>query len=292
MPDSYSASVLYPKRHDRLICIDSDGTVFDTMPPKHRCFCDCLIRCFGFRGRDAERAAEVWTRINLYSIHRGENRFRSLLLVLDALRKCGVAVPDTTRLRAWTAQEKHLGNPALRNLLERESDREMSLIYRWSRESDESIAANVHGVEPFPLVRETLVRASAGADIMVVSHTPCATLDREWNEHGLAPYVMCLCGQERGSKREQIRRVSEGKYKPGRILMIGDSPGDLAAADANRALFFPVVPGHEAESWKELADRGLANFFAGGFAGEYQKKVLDGFQNAFLCDPLKNRETI
>ena len=127
---------------------------------------------------------------------------------------------------------------------------------------------------------------------MVVSHTPCATLDREWNEHGLAPYVMCLCGQERGSKREQIRRVSEGKYKPGRILMIGDSPGDLAAADANRALFFPVVPGHEAESWKELADSGLANFFAGGFAGEYQKKVLDGFQNAFLCDPLKNRETI
>lgn len=285
MPDIDSPPVFFQKHHDRLICLDSDGTVFDTMPAKHRCFCDCLIRCFGFRGRDAELAAEVWTRINLYSVHRGENRFRSLLLVLDALRERGVAVPDTSRLRAWTAQEKHLGNPALRNYLERESGGEMNLIYQWSRESDESIAENVHGLEPFPLVRETLVLASAGADIMVVSHTPCATLDREWNEYGLAPYVMYLGGQERGSKREQIRRASEGKYPPGRILMIGDSPGDLAAADANRALFFPIVPGHEPESWKEFADIGLASFFAGNFAGGYQKKVLDGFLNAFRCAP-------
>ena len=274
-----------PKRHDRLICIDSDGTVFDTMTAKHRCFRDCLIRCFGFRGHDAECAAEVWDVVNLYSVHRGENRFRSLLVVFDALRERGVAVPDTSRLRAWTAREPRLGNPALRAFLECEPDEEMSLIYHWSRESDEAIAASVYGIAPFPHVRETLARASAEADVMVVSHTPCATLDREWTEHGLSRSVMFLAGQECGSKTEQIRRVSEEKYPPERILMIGDSPGDLAAAHANRAFFFPVVPGREPESWRELAEEGLSRFFAGSFAGAYQERLLHGFQKVFVPFP-------
>ena len=270
----------YPKRHDWLICVDSDGTVFDTMTTKHRCFRDCLIRCFGFRGHDAERAAEVWDLVNLHSVHRGENRFRSLLLVFDALLECGVAVPDTSRLRAWTAHEPCLGNPSLRELLEREPDGGLAQVYRWSRESDAAIAENVYGVVPFPYVRETLSRAFADADIMVVSHTPCATLEREWTEHDLSRFVTCLGGQECGSKTEQIRRVSAEKYLPERILMIGDSSGDLAAAEANHALFFPVVPGQETESWQELADEGLARFFDGRFVGTYQKKLLNGFRNA------------
>lgn len=270
-----------PKRHDHLICVDSDGTVFDTMPAKQRCFCDCLIRCFGFRGRDAECAASVWNDVNLRSVHRGENRFRSLLLVLDILRERGTAVPDTTQLREWTQRESRLGNPALQAFLEHRFSEEMGLILRWSRESDEAIAANVCGIAPFPHVREVLEHASACADIMVVSHTPCATLEREWREHVLSPFVMCLGGQECGSKTEQIRRTAEGRYAPGHVLMIGDSSGDLRAAAANRTLFFPVVPGREPESWRELADEGLARFFAGSFAGVYQKKLTDAFQETW-----------
>lgn len=287
MSDSNREPTTLPKRHDRLICIDSDGTVFDTMTAKHRCFRACLIRCFGFRGRDAECAAEVWDNVNLYSVHRGENRFRSLLVVFDAMRERGASVPDTSRLRAWTARETRLGNPALRDYLEHEYSEEMAAVYRWSRESDEAIAASVYGVAPFRYVRETLARASAGADIMVVSHTPCATLEREWTEHGLARFAMCLGGQERGSKTEQIRRASEGKYPPERILMIGDSPGDLAAAERNHALFFPVVPGRETESWRELAEEGLTRFFTGRFAGGYQEKMLDGFRDALPGETLR-----
>ena len=140
---------LVPNRHDRLICVDSDGTVFDTMSAKHRCFCECLIRCFGFVGDEAGRVTEVWNQINLHSVHRGENRFRALLLVFDRLRECGIPVPDTSRLRYWTAREPRLGNPTLRALLEREFSEEMSLIYRWSLESDEAIASKVHDIEPF-----------------------------------------------------------------------------------------------------------------------------------------------
>ena len=287
MCDSACEHGLLPKRHDRLICIDSDGTVFDTMTAKHRCFLGCLIRCFGFDGDDAGRVSEIWNLVNLHSVHRGENRFRSLLLVFDILRERGVAVPDTSRLRDWTAREPCLGNPALQALLEHEFSEEMSLIYRWSRESDEAITANVYGVPPFPYVRETLARASEAADILVVSHTPCATLEREWTEHGIARYAMCLGGQECGSKTAQIRNASNGKYPPERILVIGDSFGDMNAAAANRALFFPIIPGCETDSWRELANEGLARFSDGRFSERYQKGLLNAFHDALRDDILR-----
>ena len=114
-----------PKRHEFLICTDSDGTVFDTMPPKHKCFRDCLIRYFERYGLADEKAtAEVWRYVNLDSIHRGENRFRALLLALDLLRERGANIPETPRLRAWVATEPCLGNPALRKLLERDYSEE------------------------------------------------------------------------------------------------------------------------------------------------------------------------
>ena len=36
--------------------------------------------------------------------------------------------------------------------------------------------------------------------------------------------------------------------------MIGDAPGDMKAARANGALFFPINPGHEDESWERFYD--------------------------------------
>ena len=275
-----------PKRHDFLICIDSDGTVFDTMPPKFRCFRDCLIRNFERYGlTDGKATAEVWKYVNLDSIHRGENRFRALLLTLDLLRERGADIPETPRLRAWVATEPCLGNPALRKLLEQDHSEEMDLVYRWSVDSDEAIAATVRGIPPFPHVRAFLAHASESADIMVVSHTPCATLDREWHEHGLDRFAMYLAGQECGSKREHIRLVSEGKYPPDHILMIGDSSGDLNAASANGTLFFPIIPGGETESWRELSEEGMNRFFAGKFAGGYQEKVLNEFRTVLLTAP-------
>ena len=286
MNDSRNKLKNLPKRHDFLICIDSDGTVFDTMPPKFQCFLDCMIRNFARYGlTDGNATAEVWKYVNLESIHRGENRFRAILLTLDLLRERGADIPDTPRLRAWVATEPCLGNPALRKLLEQDHSEEMERLYRWSVDSDEAIAAAVHGIPPFPNVRAFLARASGSADIMVVSHTPCATLDREWREHGLDRFTMCLAGQELGSKKEHIRLVSEGKYPPERILMIGDSSGDLNAASANGTLFFPIIPGREAEAWRELSEEGLDRFFKGKYAGEYQTRVLNGFRAVLLSTP-------
>jgi hypothetical protein len=59
--------------------------------------------------------------------------------------------------------------------------------------------------------------------------------------------------------------------------MIGDAPGDYAAAKANSALFYPINPGAEESSWERLKTEGLQRFFSGDFAGEYQQQLLAQF---------------
>ena len=115
----------------------------------------------------------------------------------------------------------------------------------------------------------------AQADVLVVSATPHEALQREWDEHDLAKYVVAICGQEIGTKKECLQ--SARQYPPCHTLMIGDAPGDHKAAVANGALFFPINPGAEEASWQRLLDEGLQRFFDGAFAGKYQDDLLAEF---------------
>ena len=69
------------------------------------------------------------------------------------------------------------------------------------------------------------------------------------------------------------------------MLMVGDAPGDHKAATANKALFFPINPGTEEQSWKRLHTEGLDRFFAGTFAGSYQQELLDEFNRCLPSKP-------
>jgi hypothetical protein len=60
--------------------------------------------------------------------------------------------------------------------------------------------------------------------------------------------------------------------------MIGDAPGDLKAANANDALFFPIKPGKEDESWEQFYKEGVHKFFDGSFKGAYQLQLLEEFE--------------
>ena len=91
--------------------------------------------------------------------------------------------------------------------------------------------------------------------------TPLDALKREWQENKIDHYLQMIAGQEHGTKTEHLKYTTEGKYNPDKVLMIGDAPGDLKAAKANKALFFPIIPGQEEKSWAELADKGLDKFF-------------------------------
>jgi len=281
-----------PKQHDYFIGFDSDGCVFDTMELKHKeCFCPAVIKHMGCQPV-SKAAREVWDFVNLYSKTRGCNRFlavqyfRDLLCERKDVQIRGFQPLELKELDAWIERETKLGNPALIAEVEKTGNEELKKLLDWSLEVNERVTNMVFGMTPFPGVMDVLSQGQGKADMIVVSQTPLEALEREWEENRMVPYIGAIAGQEHGTKTEHIRFATEGKgYDPSKVLMIGDAPGDYKAAAENNALFYPIVPGDEAASWKRLAEEGLAMFFEGSYAGEYQQKRLDEFNAALPEKP-------
>lgn len=283
----------YTSQCDYLIGIDSDGCAFDTMELKHKeCFIPQTISYWNLQGvsKYAREAAEF---VNLYSKSRGINRFPALIETLQWLQKrpevlarnIKIEIPQT--LVDWIAQETKLGNPALKKAVDQTHDPVLTQTLNWSEAVNRQVSEIVRdGVPPFPFVRESLEKMQGKADILVVSATPQEALVREWEEQDIAKYIAEICGQEIGTKKESLETAKQiGKYTDEKMLMIGDAPGDYKAALANKALFFPINPGHEEKSWERLYREGLDRFFAGTFAGEYQTKLLKEFDEHLPENP-------
>jgi phosphoglycolate phosphatase-like HAD superfamily hydrolase len=276
-------------QHDFLVAIDSDGCTFDTMELKHKeCFAPHLINAYNLQPI-SKYARETWEYFNLYSKGRGTNRFPAVvttmewLLVRPEVQARGVKITIPRGLARWVKEETRLGNPALKQAVERTGDPDLKQALAWSLTVNEQIEQFVHGVPPFPYVRECLEKLRPNADMLVCSATPGEALTREWQEHKIDGYVAAICGQELGSKKE-ILAIAK-KYKSGRALMIGDAPGDQRAAEANDALFFPIMPGAEDQSWRRLLHEGIDRFLNGAFAGEYQSTLLAEFDAALPAGP-------
>ncbi|MFH0965795.1 MAG: HAD hydrolase-like protein [Planctomycetota bacterium] len=270
-------------KHKFLVGIDSDGCAFDTMEIKHKeCFIPNIIKHWGLQAV-SKYAREAGEFVNLYSKWRGINRWPALVKVFDLLRereevrRRGVKIPEATAIRAFIDSGFPLSNSSLKREIERTTDPELAKALAWSEAVNASIEDTVFGVPPFPYMRESLEKLCARADLIVVSQTPTEALAREWREHGIDKYVRVIAGQEMGTKTEHLRYAMEGRYDKANVLMIGDAPGDLAAAEPNGALFFPVCPGDEEESWKRFLEEGADRFLGGTFAGDYQKRLIQEF---------------
>ncbi len=279
----------FPRKHDFLVGVDSDGCAFDTMELKHKeCFIPNTIFYYELQGvsKYAREAAEF---VNLYSKSRGINRFPSLVETLKWLRRRpevkgrGVEISIPQGLVAWMQRENKLGNPALKKAVDETGDPDLKKALAWSEAVNQSIEWMVRGVPPFPYVRESLAKLAPIADILVVSATPQEALRREWQEHDLTQYVGLICGQESGTKKEFLKVASN--YAPGHALMIGDAPGDYAAARANSALFFPINPGAEENSWRRFFEEGIDRFLRGTFAGQYEAELLAAFDSCLPANP-------
>ena len=275
-------TIEFKKNADFLVGIDSDGCAFDTMELKHKeCFIPCIIHHWGLKGvsKYAREAAEF---VNLYSKTRGVNRFPALIEVFKLLQKRpevvarGFSIEIPQVLVDWMNKETKLGNIALADYVAQTDDPLMKETLAWSLDVNETIDRIVgEGVPPFPLVRESLQKLQGRADVLVVSATPQAALEKEWANQGLAPLVQTICGQEVGTKKESLAFASQ--YPANHALMIGDAPGDYKAALANGALFFPINPGEEESSWKRFYEEGAEKFLNEEFAGDYQRELLADF---------------
>jgi phosphoglycolate phosphatase-like HAD superfamily hydrolase len=274
----------FERRHDFLVGIDSDGCAFDTMEVKHKeCFIPNTIRFFDLQpiSKFAREAAEF---VNLYSKWRGINRFPALTMTLDLLRdraevaRRGVRIGQVAGLVDWIGRESKLGMPALKAEVARANDPDLTLAYAWSQAVNDAVDAMVRGVPPFPYVRESLDKLAGVADVIVCSATPGQALKKEWEEHGIAPSVAAICGQEVGSKKEILAHAARHGYRPENVLMIGDAPGDLAAAKAVGAHFFPVNPGCEDLSWERFFREACDRFLGCGYGAEYESGLVAEFE--------------
>jgi phosphoglycolate phosphatase-like HAD superfamily hydrolase len=273
----------FQKQHEFLIGIDSDGCAFDTMEIKHKeCFIPNTIKYFNLQAisKYAREAAEF---VNLYSKWRGINRFPALTMTLDLLMERpevqarGVQIPQAQGIRDWIERETKLGNPVLKAEVERTGDADLKQALEWSTAVNATVADMVHGVPPFPYVRDSLEKLSSVADMIVCSATPNEALTKEWEEHSIGKYVAGICGQEAGSKKETLGQASNAGYAKGKVLMIGDAPGDMEAAKAVGALFYPINPGAEEASWERFFKTACDRFLNGEYAGEYEKQLIAEF---------------
>ena len=284
--------------HEFFVGIDSDGSALDTMEIKQKeCFVPNTILHWDLQAV-APYAREAVEFVNLYSKWRGMNRFPALALVFDLLREReeikqrNAAIPDAHALKEWIEREAKPSNLTLKAEVAQTGDPVLARALAWSEAVNRKVRELIHGVPPFPLVRESLEKLSRQADCVVVSATPCAALVREWKEHGLDRYVRAIAGQETGTKQEHLALAAGGKYGPRKTLMVGDALGDLEAARSNGALFYPIVPGDEPASWERFLGEAADRFFAGAYAGAYEAQLIEHFMNSLPETPPWNHGTV
>lgn len=279
------SSSLFVPHHPTLVAIDSDGCAFDTMETKQAgCFFPEMVRYWGLEPV-AEVLQETAAFVGLYSVWRGLNRFQAIVKTFELLhsrpeaRAAGVPLPRVEAIRSFVHSGAALSNDGLREAVEAGGGPDLARLLAWSEAVDQAVEARARNLPPFPPVAETVARLSEQSDLMVCSQTPTDTLIREWEHHGLRRFVRLIAGPELGTKTHHLTRAITAGYAPDRVLMVGDAPGDLAAARVVGTCFFPIHPGEESASWKRLRDEAYPLFLTGRYRGAYEREREEAFRS-------------
>lgn len=257
-----------------IFCVDSDGCVMDTMTFKHE-------RFFGpyaadvYEVEDRDVFLKNWNDINLYTRTRGVNRFVGLVMGLESVGYKGI-----DNLTKWVKETESLSNDALMAEIEKNGAEDLKKALDWSIRVNTSIANNEEDDEYFEGAKEGLEKLAADGKVYVVSSANREAVEDEWQRHGLLEYVDDLYCQDRGKKEDVIAGFIAEGVAPHQIMMIGDSPGDLEAAEHNGTWFYPIIVGHEKESWNQLHDVEADRFKEGKFTQVLQ----DEYNNKFWAN--------
>lgn len=205
----------------------------------------------------ADSVSESWFRINLYSETRGINRFMGFHKCLQELWDL-----KDRRLRGQLGQDPNelrpiLGDPAMCNTGSIKAAISAGPVppllpraLSWSKRVT-AILEDSHVVhKTFPTAVEVLQKLANRGEVNVISQAPHDTLAVEWKQANLTRFTSRILGQEFGSKVEQARSVA-GQSIP-ECLLVGDAPGDAAAARELGCHFYLIRPGDEEAAWREL----------------------------------------
>lgn len=233
-----------------LLCVDSDGCAMDTMNVKHlRCFGPCFADEWKI-AHDRERMLRRWNEINLYERTRGINRFKGLALILTELYPDD---EDVAVFLKWTNAAKELSERALEREIEKSANQVFRKALNWSRAVNKKIEMlSEDEKQAFSGVKEAFAVAKAQFDIAVVSSANFDAVAEEWERSRLLEDVDVLTTQRDGSKAHCISELLKKGYEPKNVLMCGDAPGDLAAAEENGVSFYPILVRSEQTCWARL----------------------------------------
>lgn len=258
----------FRRKKDFLVCIDSDGCAMDTMNLKHyRAFGPELVKILDLQPH-AEPILHYWNKVSLFSKTRAINRFKGFFEVCRFIDKHFIPVDGLVEYETFLNSGGKLSNDGIRHAYQTTGHPIFALAEQWSVNVNKVIAAiPLEERRPFPHVREAIEAIYSLADIAVVSSANRAAVTAEWEQAGFMDFVDGIFTQEQGGKKQIIASLKQdGGYREEHILKIGDAPGDLQAAQSNGALFYPIIPEKEAESWRQLKDIYVPLFFDGRYA--------------------------
>ena len=268
----------FRKTRDFLICIDSDGCVMDTMDVKHmRCFGPCLVYEWDL-GEYREEIIRLWRKVNLLSASRGVNRFQGLAQVLKNIHENYTQVEGLEGYLGWAGSAQELSDISLEEAYEKTGNICMKKAMDWSRLVNQSMAmVSDTKKPPFEGTEDALRLAREQADIVILTAANRQEINKEWEVFELAQYTDLLMAQEDGRKEECLKELLEKGYEKDHVLMVGDAPADLAAAQAAGVLFYPILAYQERESWENFSEA-LDHFTNEDYAGSYQEERIKEFQ--------------
>lgn len=272
----------FQKRHDYLICVDSDGCAVDTMDVKHKqCFGPCMVAEWDLRQWE-QPILDRWNEINLYSMNRGINRFKGLTMALKEISEQYTPIEGIGALCRWVDKSKELSNAALEAEIAVNDAPILKKALCWSLTVNRKITSLPWETKRvFPGVKDGFESIRGFADLVIVSSANRDAVEEEWERFGLLPLVdMVLC-QDVGSKAHCIAELKKKGYAGDHILMVGDAPGDKEAAERNDIYYYPILVGLEEGSWRDFPQ--AAGLFRAGTYQDYGEKKGAEFLKNLSC---------
>ena len=268
----------FERKHDYLVCVDSDGCVMDTMNCKHfHCFGPCMVAEWGLEAWKDE-ILDRWNVINLFSMTRGINRFKGLAMALGEINDKYVPITGIAALQHWADTAPALSNDAVAKAAEDAADPNAKLVLQkalsWSKAVNAAIVKLPEELKvPYDGAKEGLAAAHAFADVAMVSSANRDAVEEEWGKFGLLEHTDIVLAQDIGSKAACIAEMLKFGYDLDKVVMIGDAPGDCDAAEKNGVWYYPILVNKEKASWDEAIVTAFTKLQAGEYAEyEAQKK--------------------
>ena len=272
----------FERKHDYLVCVDSDGCVMDTMNCKHfHCFGPCMVTEWGLEEWKDE-ILDRWNVINLFSMTRGINRFKGLALALSEINVKYKPIVGIEALVHWAETAPALSNDGVAKAAEEVTDPDASLVLQkalsWSKAVNASIVKLPEELKvPYNGAKEGLAAAHEFADVAMVSSANRDAVEEEWGKFGLLEHTDIVLAQDVGSKAACIKQMLKFGYDLDKVVMIGDAPGDCDAAEKNGVHYYPILVNHEKESWDEAIAVAYDKLRSGEYAAygaEMKQKFL------------------